>query len=1209
MQFVHDGPDIPGALLQAQEEGRLAFFCGSGVSMPDGLPNFEGLLRKVYDALASEPTALEQSEIDRGALDRAFTLLEGDDRFGSKQVRRAVHRILTPAETAKADLHKILLRLARTRDGALRLVTTNFDRLFEAAEPMIPVAAAPRLPVPKPGKWREIVYLHGRLGDVPDDPQDVILTSADFGVAYLVERWAARFVCELFANLAVVFVGYSGNDPVMRYLIDALSAERVRGGHVHRAYAFEGASPDDEARKAERWRASGIEPVVYSNVDQHRLLHESLRAWAATWTAGLQSRVNIVKTAGRVAPSSLPAETVSQFCWALREESGAAARAFAGLGDDSRPEWFEVLKGEGLFADRAADRTVALVDDGRMSRQAGPLGPVASAMAEWIGWRAGRQEMLRAVLDAGAVVHPNVAWAIRAALRRGGFPGPLAQAWRLVLWQSEQVRPNHFELLEDLEQFCAASWSPILRQRLLSVLHPDLSCSAPTLFPGEDTKQPDRDVDRLVRVEVGLALRADDCSYWLDRISKRSDWPQILVDIAPDLVALLSRAVDLRAAAGLADAEDDGSTAAQPSIAPHAQNRHFDTWSWLVELQRDAFDAAIKSRPDCADTLAALWLQRPWPVFRRLAMYGAMAADVPSLENIAERMLAGPPEWLWARGLRPEVYRAFTAVWRTGDGGRREALATVLLAGPPRPAFLDEEEEWNRYRDGVLWRFLARLRFIGEALTPALEQEWSRLQSVLGWRYEGTEREDHDYWIEVSSGVPTDLKVDDLARLDDEKLWDVLTNHESNREGLLHEWRQLVARQPSIGVAHLEHLSRAAWMPRDSGQSTLLALATAGSTDEWRTRAVKIVMSDRETLVSIFSDILPDVLRHVARPWPDALAEDILNLCRMLVDVYLQKPAGDQPEADYVSRALNRPSGRLVEVVFNIIGTVEKDQGLPEQALSVLERLISMPGMHGRLARAMAASRVAPLLLAAPEWASRVLIPRFDFVNVEDARAAWQGFLWQPWLSERVWRALEPHVLGACRHASSLGDPHDRGRLGQVIGWAALEGWLAPDLGRSCLRALDDEGRAGLIVFWQTSLSGAADRAPALWRDQIAPWLQSAWPKEPRLRGPSVSRQLACAAVDAGLSFPDAVKAICSLITEIGDGVDVVLRKMSAASVVLRYPRATVDLLNGLTPDRISEWIVPDMTATLDQARSADGSIEQDPAYRRLREVVLRSQP
>ena len=42
MQLIANGPDIPDALLQAHEDGRVVFFCGAGISYPAGLPGFKG---------------------------------------------------------------------------------------------------------------------------------------------------------------------------------------------------------------------------------------------------------------------------------------------------------------------------------------------------------------------------------------------------------------------------------------------------------------------------------------------------------------------------------------------------------------------------------------------------------------------------------------------------------------------------------------------------------------------------------------------------------------------------------------------------------------------------------------------------------------------------------------------------------------------------------------------------------------------------------------------------------------------------------------------------------------------------------------------------------------------------------------------------------------------------------------------------------------
>ena len=92
--------------------------------------------------------------------------------------------------------------------------------------------------------------------------ESLIPTSADFGRAYLTERWASRFVTELFQYFNVLFIGYSINDPVLAYMLDALAAEITRGGAVGKAYAFApfdgGSSGRDRAQI--QWLAKNVNP-------------------------------------------------------------------------------------------------------------------------------------------------------------------------------------------------------------------------------------------------------------------------------------------------------------------------------------------------------------------------------------------------------------------------------------------------------------------------------------------------------------------------------------------------------------------------------------------------------------------------------------------------------------------------------------------------------------------------------------------------------------------------------------------------------------------------------------------------------------------------------------------------------------------------------------------------------------------------------------
>ena len=75
MQFVTNGPNIPDALLQAHEEGRVVFFCGAGVSYPAGLPGFKGLVEQIYQLNGTLLTDIEREAFNRGQFDATLDLL------------------------------------------------------------------------------------------------------------------------------------------------------------------------------------------------------------------------------------------------------------------------------------------------------------------------------------------------------------------------------------------------------------------------------------------------------------------------------------------------------------------------------------------------------------------------------------------------------------------------------------------------------------------------------------------------------------------------------------------------------------------------------------------------------------------------------------------------------------------------------------------------------------------------------------------------------------------------------------------------------------------------------------------------------------------------------------------------------------------------------------------------------------------------------
>ncbi len=348
MQFITNGPDIPDALLEAHEDGHVAFFCGAGISNSARLPGFAGLVKRLYAALGVTPNPVQQAAIKAGQFDTAIGLLEADIVGGRETVRRAIAGILTPDLSAPnaTGTHGALLTLAKCRKGQTRLITTNFDRLFEEviAAKTLPIERfkAPLLPVPK-NRWDGLVYLHGLLGASPtaSELDRLAVSSGDFGLAYLTERWAARFVSELFRNFTVCFVGYSINDSGLRYMMDALAADRLLGESPPEMFAFGSYSKGKEEERANEWRAKNVTPILYREHNRHAYLHRTLRAWAETYRDGVngKERIVVAHALARPSVSTRQDDFVGRMLWALSARNELPARRFAEFNPVPSLDW------------------------------------------------------------------------------------------------------------------------------------------------------------------------------------------------------------------------------------------------------------------------------------------------------------------------------------------------------------------------------------------------------------------------------------------------------------------------------------------------------------------------------------------------------------------------------------------------------------------------------------------------------------------------------------------------------------------------------------------------------------------------------------------------------------------------------------------------------------------------------------------------------
>ena len=341
-RIVSLGPDLPAIperLLLAHARGEVLFICGAGISLSAGLPNFRDLVCAVYGTLDSaiHECLRNASRDEHGRLTPDFTglthrqtaeakrfiyedydvvlgmlerRLDGDRRtHEDSKVRATVVELLRsprrwqelarpmpartdaagedaapPREARPSEVHRALMRLA-DRGGATTIITTNFDLLLEAAAKRLGVAVETYAlgAIPRPTTRKEfsgVLHIHGALSGNPARVSDLVLSDQDFGEFYLRRRVVPDFIYDAARLFHLVLVGYSVNDPPMRYLLNAVAADEARFDDVRKRFIFFGTGEFDPV-ELEDWRGRGIVPIHYpAPRGDHSVLCNTLMRWA-----------------------------------------------------------------------------------------------------------------------------------------------------------------------------------------------------------------------------------------------------------------------------------------------------------------------------------------------------------------------------------------------------------------------------------------------------------------------------------------------------------------------------------------------------------------------------------------------------------------------------------------------------------------------------------------------------------------------------------------------------------------------------------------------------------------------------------------------------------------------------------------------------------------------------------------------------------------
>ncbi|MDY1548033.1 SIR2 family protein [Luteibacter sahnii] len=1224
MRFLPGGPWIPDALLSARDAGEVLFFCGAGVSRAKaGLPDFVTLAMQVADALgatqqgdarrllrAAIPAEDGTKPVGSVAIDRVFTLLQQE--FEIADVRRVVAvRLSTPANCDLAP-HRTLLKLSQVRGGQPRLVTTNFDLLFEQAEVGIQSSAPPRLPDPRrPQDFHGVVHLHGAVNATFNGAEhdEFVLSSGEFGHAYLSDGWATRYIQALLERFIIVFVGYSADDPPVQYLLEAMN--RGAAG-TPRLYAFHLGTAQEAVAQ---WSHRGVTPIPF---DTYSALWDSLDAWAkracdldawhrsiialaakgpaslAPHERSLVSHLARSTEGARVlatAEVTAPAEWLFVFDRALRYKPpsrwGAGSDSLdpfevLGLDDDPPPERVEVenpaarrttpVEAWDAFEIATEDRASALSDafatlTGPGAAVAGVLPPRLSHLARWISrvadqpasvaWMAGRQAL-----------HPHLRRLITWRLRHqpAEFSEDVREAWTLLM-ASEDIDNGPLRHAIGAE-VARVGWSSRSVRAAAALYRPHIVVRQGSAMPWSEL-HPEVSLTSLMRAEVEYPR------------------PYAPFEFPADLLCLVCRLFrgHLELAVQLEEEMRGSGALYFDAIRPlEGEGRSefrltglMGTFAGLVESLAVADASAAKREVEA-------WKGYDDAAFTHLRIWAAGFVDMMGADEAAETLLGVNAEVFWSSDHERDLMLTMRDRWDDWALDQRMSFERRLLE-EPLPWFAGRDD-----RDEIIAHYrLNRLQWLkeqGVAVSFDESEVMARLKTQSPSWEEAAAQQTAQPRVTRVRGLRDDPDDSPLAVV---PLGDVVAaaHHLSG-----YDFGQGTVRNPFAGLA--QHYPARAL--RSLVLATRQGIETAAAWSTFLQRQIQSTPSDRlrAQVTRRLSRLPVATTLAIAHPLVDWMASQSEHLtsrepaalealwAHILAVLDAEAPEARSGRIGWVNDAINRPVGKLVELMFRDprIKGWRLEADVDEDWLRRIDVLLQLPEPRGFQALSLVALRFAWLSWLAPAWTEARLVP-WAADEGAGGDALWSGILTEGQVpSATFFMQLKSSLL---RRAvdEKVGRTFQRTMAGMLlIGWRGIDRHLSvtqqvTDVElREALILGDDELRRGTLWqlgYWAKNEEEADGYA---WDDHVLPFLDRVWPLQRSVRTGASSSALLNLAFDVPERWFDAVvTAIAPRLTEVDTGAMMgILDEAGIPGFVRGHALALLTLLWAVLAEDAARW-------------------------------------
>lgn len=1055
--------DFPDDLLKAISDDQLVVFAGAGVSIgePANLPNFDQLANQI----ATGHSLVRNPE-------QTVDVFLGQLRHAEVKVHELACKHLSSQDILPTHLHKDLLRLF-VNPKKVRVVTTNFDQLFQKAANDIwhsipEVFRAPALPLGR--KFNGIVHLHGSVV-VADD---MVLTDSDFGRAYLTEGWARRFLVELFRNYTVLFVGYSHNDTVMKYLARALPIDGVKPRFVL------------TEKRDGGWKIFGIEPVFFpmpAKKNDYAQLYDGVRHLAEHVQRGALDWHRMIKELAEKPPPS-DSQQIEHALYALKEVM--TTRFFTAFARD--PAWLEWLDRHRILD--------PLFEEGRLDER-------GQLLVQWIAEHYAAIHATQVFLLVGKHelrINPSF-WANltrHLALTDPPPPADILARWVTILLQSS---PNYNDrhLMTWLAKKCTAVGAYLCSLEIFGFLAQSRLQIKESDFAPEDTPLEQKiSVDLLFKTDhYGLQEIWEDClKPHLDKMA-----PQV----SSFTISTLERNHAISAQWGRATDKWDSASFRRSAIEPHEQDkkypREFDV---VIDAARESLEWLMQNDPVQLAGLRERLARSDAPLLRRLALYAAWKDEKwPANDKTVWLLARFDLHDLW---LKHEIYMLLQHTYPSLEvEQRKKIIGKIEDYRWPKEDYPGREEHEERHRYDLLhWLSTAdtQCKLVSSAL-GILQNKYPQ------WR--PSEHPDLSHWSgdAVWVGPQSPWAVEQLlARSAAEWLDELLTFKGEkflgpDRDGLLQYLTDAIKQDFEWGQGLADALAS-----RNNYDSDLWeALLRAWS--EWpndKEKALRIIdWLEHEELLAVHSRITADVLYALVRGVKKDYFIECLPICNQIAE-HLWKVIernADESTDDWLQDAINRPAGVLAEYWLNSLSAWNKQplsgktKKLEGEYLINLTAMVQDDTSAGAYARTILASQFAFLLSADEEWTKEHVLPLFTDTGLSRLQQAWDGFLVSGSLTPGVAVALTPAILAALPKLAGV-FPSNRGRF--IEYFAAFIAFHAEDpltvYIPEFFRYATPSDRANFTGYLEQMMQGLDESHQKVWWNT---WLRKYW--ENRIAG------------------------------------------------------------------------------------------------------------